>query len=217
MLGAADGNHRVLLATGGNMWDVRANVELYDTVQAHASEADPAGEYLALAVLYSLMQSDIAAVSGFALLAVLLMTWLDLRRLGQAVFAVVALGTGMSWAGAAMVLFDIKLSLVNFVGVPILMGIGVDVVIHLMHRIREEGPGRVGYALQTTGWASGLSTATTVFSFGALSVAHAQGVASLGLLIVVGLSLVSLLALAIVPLGFVSWWQLRGNQSKSED
>lgn len=210
MLGAADGNNRVLLASGGNMWDVRANVELYESVHEHAADADPAGEYLALAVLYTLMQSDIAAVSGFALLAVLLMTWIDLRRLGQAVFAVVALGTGMAWAGAAMVLCDIKLSLVNFVGVPILMGIGVDVVIHLLHRIREEGPGRVGYALRTTGWASGLSTATTVFSFGALSVASAQGVSSLGLLIVVGLSLVSLLALVLVPVGFVSWWHLRG-------
>lgn len=210
MLGADAGKNRILLMTGGNMWDVRTNVDLYEVVQEHAPDASAAGEYLALAVLYNLMQSDLAMVSGIALLTVLLMTWFDLRNLGQALFAVAALSTGMAWAGAALVLFDIKLSLVNFVGIPILMGIGVDVVIHLLHRIRDEGRGRVRYALSTTGWASGLSTATTVFSFGALSVASAQGVSSLGLLIVVGLTLVSALALAVVPLGFLSWWRLRG-------
>ena len=210
VLGAVDGRNRVLLTTTDNMWDVRENKELYDAVKAHAPDAEAAGEYLALAVLYELMESDGPRVAGLALLAVLVMTWIDLRRFGRALGAVAALTAGMCWAGAALVLFDVKLSLVNFVGIPILMGIGVDVVIHLVHRLQEEGPGRVRTALSTTGWASGLSTATTVFSFAALSVASAQGVKSLGLLIVIGLSLVSLVALTAVPLGWMTLWRMRG-------
>ena len=217
LLGAVEGRHRVLLTTTDNMWDVRQNKELYDAVKLHAPDAEAAGEYLALAVLYELMESDGPRVASLALLAVLIMTWIDLRRFGRALGAVAALTAGMCWAGAALVLFDVKISLVNFVGIPILMGIGVDVVIHLIHRLRDEGPGRVRHALSTTGWASGLSTATTVFSFAALSVASAQGVQSLGLLIVIGLSLVSLVALTAVPLGWMTVWRLRGEDPKSED
>ena len=36
---------------------------------------------------------------------------------------------GMSWAGAGLYLSNVKISLVNFVGVPIMMGIGIDVII----------------------------------------------------------------------------------------
>jgi predicted RND superfamily exporter protein len=211
VLGAVEGRHRLLLTTTDNMWDVRQNKELYDSVKAHAPDAEAAGEYLALAVLYELMESDGPRVASLALLAVMIMTWIDLRRFGRALGAVAALTAGMCWAGAALVLFEVKLSLVNFVGIPILMGIGVDVVIHLVHRLQEEGPGRVRHALSTTGWASGLSTATTVFSFAALSVASAQGVQSLGLLIVIGLTLVSVVALTAVPLGWMTLWRVRGD------
>ncbi len=105
--------------------------------------------------------------------------------------------------------FGIKLSLVNFVGIPILMGIGVDVIIHLLHRIKQEGPGRVRWALATTGWACGLSAATTILSFASLSVAEAQGVRSLGTMIVLGLSLVTLAAFLVIPTGWTAAWRLR--------
>ena len=89
-----------------------------------------------------------------------------------------SLGGGMAWAVAAMIVFDMKLSVVNFVGLPILLGMGVDTVIHLLHRLDEEGPGRVRQALATTGWATGLSTATTVVSFAALALATHRGVSA---------------------------------------
>lgn len=211
MLGAADGKHRMMILPEGNLWDVRQNRRLYEAVQKWLPGESAAGEYLALAVLFELMQGDTPRVGGVALGLVLLFTLIDLRSLPRALGAVFALLAGMCWAGAAMVLFDVKLSLVNFVGVPILMGIGVDVVIHLLHRLHEEGPGRVRVALQTTGWASGLSAATTILSFAALSVATAEGIQSLGLLIVMGLTLVAAAGLTLVPLGWMTAWKVRGD------
>jgi predicted RND superfamily exporter protein len=211
MLGASDGHHRMMILPDGNLWDVRQNRKLYDAVQKWLPGESAAGEYLALAVLFELMQGDTPRVAGVALGLVLLFTLIDLRSVPRALGAVFALLSGMTWAGAAMVLFDLKLSLVNFVGVPILMGIGVDVVIHLLHRLHEEGPGRVRHALQTTGWASGLSAATTILSFAALSVASAEGIQSLGLLIVMGLTLVAAAGLTLVPLGWMTAWKVGGD------
>ena len=117
-----------------------------------------------LAVLYELVVDDVPTVAGTALFVVFLLSWLDLRRVGRAVWTVSALAAGMCWAAAGMVTMGIELSVVNFVGIPILMGIGVDVIIHLMHRVEEEGPGRVAHALSTTGWASVLSAAAAMIS-----------------------------------------------------
>ncbi len=209
-LGATAARPRMLLLPSGNQWDLRNNVELRQSVLAAVPEGEAAGEYLALAVLYELVADDVVRVAATALLVVFLLSWLDLRHLGRALWVVAALAAGMSWAGAGMVATGIELSVVNFVGIPILMGIGVDVIIHLMHRVDEEGPGGVRRALATTGWASALSSATTVLSFASLSVAEHQGVRSMGHLIVLGLSLVTLAGFVLVPLGWSSIWRMQG-------
>ena len=95
------------------------------------------------------------------------------------------------------------------------MGIGIDVIIHLLHRISEEGPGRIRFALRTTGFASLLSATTTVLSFSSLLFASNRGLHSLGMMVVVGLSLVTLVAFIAVPLGWMSTW-FRRNQVPEE-
>ena len=116
---------------------------------------------------------------------------------------------GMSCAGAALYFAGVKVSLVNFVGIPIVMGIGIDVIIHLLHRISEEGPGRIRFALRTTGFAAFVSAATTILSFSSLLFATNRGLHSMGKMIVVGLSVVTLVAFIAVPLGWMSTWLRR--------
>lgn len=216
VLGAAAPRPRLTVLPQGNQWDLRENARLRDAIAERFSEGQAAGEYLALAVLYELVRDDVPWVAGTALLVVFLLSWADLRRAGRALATVAVLAAGMAWAGAGMVGADIRLSMVNFVGIPILMGIGVDVIIHLMHRVHEEGPGQVGRALRTTGWASGLSAATTMLSFAALSVAEHQGVRSLGQLIVLGLGLVTLAGFVVVPLGWSARWRWSATPSGGE-
>ena len=81
----------------------------------------------------------------------------------------------------------------------------------------EEGPGRILKALATTGMASALSAATTILSFAALTAAGNQGVRSLGLIIVLGLALVTLAAFTAVPLGWMTTWKVRGQVGKAEE
>lgn len=210
MLGALDGRHRLFVLPAGNMWDLRNTQRLREEADRALPGRRVAGEYLAMATLYTLFHGDIPVVAGLALLLVFLLTLADMRSLVKAAAVTSALAAGMAWAGAAMAAFGVQLSVVNFVGIPILLGIGVDVIIHLLHRLDEEGPGRVRVALATTGWASGLSTVTTVVSFAALSLATHRGVQSLGLMIVLGLSLVTLAGFIFVPLGWMTTWKLGG-------
>lgn len=209
ILGVADGRHRMMLRPQGNMWDLRDNDQLAAELETHLPGRSIASEYVAQGMLYRLIDVDAARIGGLAMALIFFSTLIDLRSFGRAIGAVTAITVGMAWAGAGMVLFGIKLSLINFVGVPILMGIGIDIIIHLMHRIEEEGPGRVWFALSTTGWAAGLSTLTTIASFGALNIASNQGVQSLGKMIVLGLSVVTVAAFVVVPLGWMLVWRFR--------
>jgi preprotein translocase subunit SecF len=54
-----------------------------------------------------------------------------------------------------------------------------------------------------------MSTATTVLSCIALSFAVNQGVRSLGLMIMIGETVVTVAGLAIVPLGWMALWSVR--------
>jgi predicted RND superfamily exporter protein len=124
---------------------------------------------------------------------------------------------GVAWWGALLVGSGIKISIINFVGIPIVLGIGIDVMIHLIHRMQQEGPGRIQRALATTGWASALGTLTTVVAFAALSLASSRGVQSLGLLVLLGEVAVTIAGFVLVPLGFATAWRLQGRHPNVED
>ena len=203
-----------MLIPDGNMWDIRENNELAQTVsRLFTSELDIemeiAGEYLAMASLYRLISKDGLKISGVALLMVFIFSWIDMRSIRRSLSAVLILLMGMSCAGAGLYFAGVKISLVNFVGIPIVMGIGIDVIIHLLHRISEEGPGRVRFALRTTGFAAFVSAATTILSFSSLLFATNRGLHSMGKMIVVGLSIVTVVAFVMVPLGWMSTWLQR--------
>ena len=200
----------MVIAPSGNIWDIRQNAELRSELERLLPNAELAGEYLAMASLFELIKDDGPKISIIALVLVFIVSLLDLRSFKRAISAVVILATGIAWAGAAMWVMGIKLSLLNFVGLPIMMGIGIDIIIHLLHRIDKEGPGRIGFALRTTGWAAVLSTLTTMFSFAALLIAENRGIHSLGQMIVAGLFLVGTAAFIAVPLGWISVWRRRG-------
>ena len=209
VLGASGDNEWLLVFPSGNMWDLRETTEVYDAVEKWIPDRPAAGQYLALSVLYKLVRDDAPRIIVGALILVFFVTWFHMRSPRRALGATAALIAGLCWAGAGIALFRVKLSMINFVGIPILMGIGIDVVIHLLHRMSEEGPGRILRDLGTTGMAAALSAATTILSFASLSAAGNQGIRSMGLLIVLGLSLVTLAAFTAVPLGWMTTWRMR--------
>lgn len=211
LLGAGrDSDYRILLFPKGNMWDLREAAALADEVHAAVPDRSAAGEYIALGALYRVVVADMPLVGTLALLLVALLTAIDLKKLHWFAGAYGTLLAGLIWAGVAIQAMGVKLSILNVVGVPILVGIGVDVCIHLLHRLREEGPGGVMRALQTTGVAAIISTVTTVAAFTSLFFAGNRGIRSLGTLVSVGLTTVFLVAAVLLPLAWAAGWRVTG-------
>lgn len=208
-LGALGGKHRLLMIPTGNMWDMREAYHLTEVMEREFPGEVIASEYVTLGVLYRLMLRDAPLIAGVAFLLVLLFTSIDLRRVGAIVGAMGVLVAGVAWWFSLLAMGDIKISMVSFVGFPIVLGIGIDVMIHLIHRLEEEGPGGIIKSLATTGWASALGTSTTVVAFAALSLGSSQGIRSLGLLVLLGEVAVTVAGFVLVPLGFATVWAMK--------
>jgi predicted RND superfamily exporter protein len=98
-----------------------------------------------------------------------------------------------------MVLIAMPFNFANVIVIPLLLGIGVDGGIHLVHRARRPVPGQEGLVGTATSRAVFYSAATTIASFGSLALSSHPGIASLGLLLVIGMVVMAGCNLLVLP------------------
>lgn len=136
----------------------------------------------------------------YAAIAVVLMLALDLGRLSHVASAMIPVGLGAVWMLGAMHLIDLPYNLANIVGLPLVIGVGIDNGVHIIHRFRESESVRL--AAVETGSAVVLSSLTTMVGFGSLALASHRGYSSLGqiLFIGVGACLVATLTVLLATL-----------------
>jgi predicted RND superfamily exporter protein len=146
------------------------------------------------ATVRSLQQALSYAVVAIALL--LLILW---QRPADMLLVMAPLALGALLTCSAMVIFGMSFNFANIIVIPLLLGIGVDSAIHLVHRADVGTEGEGGLLGTTTARAIFYSAFTTVTSFGALAFSSHRGVASLGLLLVFGLLFTLISTLVVLP------------------
>ncbi|MCD6506730.1 MMPL family transporter [Candidatus Poribacteria bacterium] len=80
-----------------------------------------------------------------------------------------------------------KLNFTNLIAFPLIIGIGIDDGVHLIHRYRMEGWQRIGTVFANTGKAILLTSLTTMIGFGSLMFMTHRGMASMGTVLVIGI------------------------------
>ena len=100
---------------------------------------------------------------------------------------------------AINVLLDNPFNFANIIVMPLLMGMGVDSGIHIIHRL-QYGLKQNEHLLQTS-TAKGVffSSMTTLCSFASLAFTAHRGIASMGLLLSVGITLTLICTLIVLP------------------
>jgi predicted RND superfamily exporter protein len=121
-----------------------------------------------------------------ALVVVFFVLWLDYRKPGHALMAMIPLTVGVFWMVGVMSLAGMKLTVMSVMGLPMIVGIGVDDGVHIVHRWRIEGKGRITQVIASTGKAIFLTSATTMLAFGSLVFSLWPGFASLGVAMFIG-------------------------------
>lgn len=114
-----------------------------------------------------------------------------LALLPAAVAAAVTLG--------ALGLLGIPLNPMNFVAVPLVLGLGIDDGLHLVTQAWQRPGDSVSQVLAESGRAISCTTATTLAGFGALLAARHSGLVSLGALVCLGVAAAWLTTVVLLP------------------
>ena len=147
----------------------------------------------------------VSAVIGLVLVALLL--WGDFRDLRACGLALLPLALGIVWMIGAMVVLGLHMNFMNIFVITMIIGIGVDYGIHVLHRYREEAghpEGDVRAALEETVRGVALAALTTMVGFGSLATSHYPGLVSMGAVAILGTVATGLVAIAVVP-AWISW------------
>ena len=133
----------------------------------------------------------------YTLCGVLSVMLLYLRRPGQVLLSALPTALGVVFILATMGLVGMDFNVVNFVALPISVGIGAVYGVHALHRMQEMGSEML---LNTsTGYGILLSGLTTIAGFASLMTAQHQGLRSFGFVISVGVLANLAVSLLVLP------------------
>jgi predicted RND superfamily exporter protein len=118
--------------------------------------------------------------------------------------ALIPLGAGLIWMIGLMRLTGMQLTVMNVMGFPMILGIGIDDGVHIVHRLRQEGAARVGLVFASTGKAILLTSLTTMLGFGSLIFSVWRGFGQLGGALFLGVAACFLTT--VMFLSFIIGW-----------
>ena len=139
------------------------------------------------------------------MVAVLL--FLDYRSLRPTALSLGPLVVGIVWMLGAMGWLGLPMNFMNIFVSTMIIGIGVDYGIHMVHRQREfvgESRKRRQEGLVETGKAITLAALSTVIGFGSLSQSHFPGLSSMGKVATLGAMSTCIVAITVLP-AFLAW------------
>jgi hopanoid biosynthesis associated RND transporter like protein HpnN len=130
---------------------------------------------------------------------VLLLLWIDFRSLRMALLGIIPLLAGGIWMIGMVKSFGMMLTFINVMGIPMIVGIGIDDGVHILHRYKYEGFHKTPLVLKSTGKAILLTSLTTMAGFGAIAIGEYPGLRSLGILLAFGVGTCFLTTVLFIP------------------
>jgi len=202
---AADGRELVEIAPAE---DVSDNASARRFISAAYSVVPTA---TGLPVVYQEASATVVAAFEraltYAFVMVAAIIWLVLRNLKDTLLVLVPIAVATMLTAALTVAIGMPFNYANIIALPLLVGMGVDNGIHVVHRMRNEDVARL---FDTSTMRAVLASAlTTVASFGNLAFSSHRGTASMGILLALGLVTSMAVTLIVLP----AWLALRAPKS----
>ena len=135
----------------------------------------------------------------YALIAIVLILALDFRDLRCVLLGLLPLAIGVVSALALLKLFGVSLNPANLVALPLIVGVGVDNGVHVLHDYRSRRPGEKYRMSNATGRGILVAALTTILGFAALMASHHKGMFGLGLTLTLGVTCCMIAALVVLP------------------
>ncbi|OAI17776.1 hopanoid biosynthesis-associated RND transporter HpnN [Methylomonas lenta] len=146
----------------------------------------------------AVVKAFIEAFSG-ALLMIFLLLLILTRSLKTTLLVVTPLLLAALLTGACNVLLNNPFNFANIIVLPLLLGMGVDSAIHIVHRLQHLEGDQTELLQSSSARGVFYSALTTLCSFSSLAFNTHAGTASMGLLLAIGISLTIVCSLLVLP------------------
>lgn len=142
------------------------------------------------------MKQSYQTAALYAFLAVFVLMLVDFGSIWHTLLALLPLGAGMVQLFGLMGLLNVPLNPANMIVLPLILGLGVDYGIHVVHDFLRNPEGYQSIS-GSTATALVVNALTTMTGFGSLMVASHQGLQSLGRVLTIGITCCLMSALII--------------------
>jgi hypothetical protein len=196
------GKHLMRIYTTANIWDMDEMKMFVEAVR----DIDPGATGSPLQTYESSlqMQAGFITAAWYALVAVLLITWVDFRSISASFAALLPMFLGFAMMFGAIGLLDLPLNPANMIVLPLIVGISIDHGLHIMHDFRNRQYKRYTIS-SSTATAILITTLTTFAGFGSMMIASHQGLQSLGRVFVIGAACCLITSIIVLPAILTLW------------
>jgi len=146
----------------------------------------------------AIVKAFIKAFSG-AFIAIVMLLLLMYRSIRKTLLVIMPLLLAALLTGATNVLLDNPFNFANIIALPLLLGMGIDSSILIMHRHHSNSCEDENLLQSSTTRGIIFSSITTLCSFSSLAFTAHQGMASMGLVLAIGLTFTVMCSLIVLP------------------
>jgi len=185
------------------------------TQQIHAVDPTATGKPFGTVEGLRAMKNGLQRAGIYAFLVIVMVLWLDFRSWKRTAVAVAPLIAAVLFSLGILGLFGVPLNPANMIAFPLILGVGVDNGVHVLHDylLRRRLPsslsqiggvksGGISYAI---GRGVLVKALTTMIGFGTLMIASERGLVGLGLILTLGVGCSMLTALIFLPAALHLW------------
>jgi len=184
----------------GNLWnDIKTERADRFFEIARASHPDVTGMPLILKALYDIGSKQLSKAFLLIGLTVFIILLLHFRSLWQAIIVFIPLISAIILTVGVVVLFDVQFDMVSIFALPLIIGIGIDNGVHVIHRLNISGES-LKNIFSSVGRAILLASLTTMASFGSLMLAKYQAIFRFGFTLFFGIAFCFLMTIFLLPI-----------------
>ena len=145
---------------------------------------------------------------GYAFIGIAVILLINFKSIRFALIGSLPLAAGLLLMVGGMWLAGVSFNSANIIVLPLILGVGIDSAIYIINRYRQGSETPAQVAMSSAGIGVFLNALTILFSFGALMVAHHQGVFSIGAVMSLGMVASVAVFLVFLP-ALLSLWGKR--------
>jgi predicted RND superfamily exporter protein len=160
---------------------------------------DVTGTPIFMLDLHNAVADELLMMGSILIGILLIILFIHFRSLKYTLLAFLPLSFTMVYMIGIMKLINLQFNMINFLVVLLIIGIGLDDGVHILHHYKE-GERNIKKLFSRIGRAILLTTVTTVFGFGSLSFSSYTGIAGTGVILAIGVSLALVFTILALPI-----------------